>query len=220
MDLDQLSRIPDPFADEAKSEPPAFDPKKLEPSPTRATVQGHRVTAGVIAALVPLAWLGIHGLRRDFCDLPMWLHGLGIAAPALLAAGVMLVALRPGQRGLGMKTQTIATMTLLAAGLFVALTVLTPDHAHRDTSTINCLLFTSIISSLPVVALIVGFRRSFAAASMWRTVALGVSCGAFAAAAMRSVCPNDNPWHVLAGHGAGILLGALIGASLSRLTRA
>jgi hypothetical protein len=55
---------------------------------------------------------------------------------------------------------------------------------------------------------------------MWRTVALGVACGAFAAAAMRSVCLNDNPWHVLAGHGAGILLGALIGASLSRVTRA
>jgi hypothetical protein len=220
MDLDRLSRIPDPFADEVKSEPPGFDPGKLEPSPTRAAVQRHRATAAVIAILVPLAWIGIDGLRDDFRRLPAWMHAVGIGAPFLLAIAAAVVALRPGRRGLGATARSIATISVGVAAAFAALTVLTPDQTHHTTRTINCLLFTSVISAVPIVALAAGFRRAFAAASTWRTVALGVACGAFAAAAMRTVCPNDDPLHVLVAHGAGIALGALLGASLSRFTRA
>jgi hypothetical protein len=80
----------------------------------------------------------------------------------------------------------------------------------------RCMGVTALLTVGPLVLGVVVFRHAFAAASAWRTAALGVACGAMTAATMSVACWHVGALHVIVGHGAMMVVGGVAGALLGR----
>ena len=219
-DLDLLSRVPDPFVDDARALPP---PPVLPPTRSRTRQQHHQglLIAGAIALLFQLGWVA-------FCRRPLALasitplHWVVSLVPLAGAVGLWRVAAYRGARGLGPRMAWLAG-GIVAAPVLFALTTMALAPMDRADSTasfvigaVKCVLGTGILCAFSLGPFGLAFRRAFASASVWRSAALGTACGALATATMSVSCPNGEIMHVLLGHGTIIVIGGVVGAMLGR----
>ena len=223
--LRELDDLPDPFERELEGALPDIDVRKLPASPTRAEVRRKRAVAVVAALVYEAALLAMMGLRPDLATAPRAALALGFLAPVAALALAVASSARSRGRGLGEPPVRIASAMVGAIVLFAVAAVLGPhDSSASDATTgatLACAMGVMMLAFAPLVLVAVAFRRAFTASAPWRTAALGVACGALAAAAIHLRCAIDDPIHVIVGHGAAIALGAIAGAFvLSRFTRA
>jgi hypothetical protein len=226
-DLDKLlSQVPDPFARDAAPLPaPPVLPSVA--SPTRAQHQTRLVVAVAVAVVFQVIWIAVakHRMALDAITVQHLLFGLGVP---LVAAGLAWwAATSRGRAGLGAPAAWLAAGIALSPLLF-ALTTLLVAPPDQDASTrafldraVRCVAGSSALCAVSLGLLAYAFRHAFAAASTWRTAALGVACGALAAATMSLACFHREAMHVLVGHGSMMLVGGLLGALIGRrFTRA
>ena len=223
LDLQRLGQIPDPFGDAPVSPSPGKAPPR-GPSPTRADARRSRAIAAAAVVLYEVGFVVAVERRGDLGSLPVWTIGLGLAIP--LAAGALaLGAVRGrGRRGLGVSASWLVLLSTLPPVLFAVATLVAnpPDTEGRFWElAVRCMGLTALLTAVPLALGAFVFRHAFAAASVWRSAALGVTCGAVAAATMSIACWHSGALHVVVGHGTMMIVGGAIGALLGRrVTRA
>lgn len=222
-DLDRLLEIPDPYADALPSAHSEVAPPVLPPSPTRAAVRRLRLLALGCALLYEVGLLALSGLRPDLATLAPRSLALATVAPLVSALLALVAAGRVG--GVGGTGLRVGAVLLVPFGLF-SLSTLFAAHGAVVLSgraywaaTAMCAMGAVMFAAGPFALAVHAFRRGFASAAEWRTAALGVGCGALAAAAMNLRCAVDGQLHLLLGHGAGLLVAGAVGLSLARFTR-
>lgn len=212
---EDLFDVPDPFADEARSAGPPLDVAALPPAPTRAATRTLRLIALAAALAFEGAALAMMGPRDRGSIAPIAL-AVGVGLPIAFAAAALLAA-----RGASSRRAPLAA-ALLGALAFVGASL--GSHGQGDPSVramVGCVLAGGMLAAAPAVLAVASFRRAFAFGATWRTAALGLACGLAGAATLRLVCPNDALGHLLASHGAPVLLVTVaVGALGVRLTRA
>jgi hypothetical protein len=193
-------------------------------SPTRSNVRRARVVALVCALLFDAAWFAFFERRGDLGSLPPSSIALGLALP-LAAAGVALTAtVRRGASGLGGGVVEVVALVcapplLFAGGTFLVAPADATEGAFVAHAT-RCIVATAVLAAGPLALGLLALRRSFVAAAAWRSAALGVACGGFAAATMSVSCPDSGAVHVVVAHGLMMLVAGAAGALASRITRA
>ncbi len=221
-DLDLLARVPDPFSHDAS---PLPAPPTLPPgvAPSRARHRGRLLAALAVALLFQGLWIAISRHRPSLDDALAADHLLfGLGVPLLAMSLAWWAATRRGRGGLGSTAAGLAVVIAVAPLLF-AVTTLAVSPADHDASTwafldraARCVASASVPCAISLGLLAFAFRHAFAAASTWRTAALGVACGALAAATMSLSCFHREAMHVLVGHGSMLIVGALVGALVGR----
>jgi hypothetical protein len=217
LDLQLLRDIPDPFAAVARQPLSSIGVPARPVSPTRSRVRAMRAGALAAALAYDACWLAvfrIHGGGRA-----NGVVALGLLIPLVAAAIALAAAARQGSRGLGETPGRIIALTIGAVGLFVSVTwAAFPVEWGEDfwLRTTSCLLRSAIFAGGPLVFAAWAFRHAFATGSALKVTALGVACGALAAAMMNLVCPDDSAYHVLVGHGAMMIVAGAVGAWLGR----
>ena len=219
LDLKRMGEIPDPFAGPLRG--PA--PERIQPagaSPTRSQVRRKRAIAAAAAVAYEVGWVLVVERRRDLGQLPAWTIALGLVIPLASAALALAAVTGAGRRGLGAPASWLAALTLMPPFLFsVATLVVGPLDAgegHFWNLAVRCMGITALLTAGPLALGALVFRHAFAAASVWRTAALGVACGAMAAATMSLACWHVGALHAIVGHGAMMLVGGVAGALLGR----
>lgn len=218
LDLKRMAEIPDPFAPSSQGPAPGKIP--LRASPTRRQVRTRRAVAALAAIAYEAGWVLLVERRRDLGERPAWIIALGLIIP-LAAAGLALVAVAgAGRRGLGAPAAWLAGLTWVPPVLFAAATLvvgpLDAGEGHFWNLAARCMGITALLTAGPLALGAVAFRHAFAAASAWRTAALGVACGAMAAATMSLACWHVGALHAIVGHGTMMLVGGVAGALLGR----
>jgi hypothetical protein len=218
LDLQRITEIPDPFG--PSRGPPSKEVRPTGASPTRREVRRRRAIAAAAAVAYEVGWVLAVERRRDLGQLPAWTIALGLVIPLAAGALALVAVIGPGRRGLGAAASRLAGLTLMPAALFAVATLMA---GPRNTSegdfwnlAVRCMGVTGLLTALPLVLGVVAFRHAFAAASAWRTAALGVACGAMAAATMSLACWHVGALHVIVGHGAMMVVGGVAGALLGR----
>jgi hypothetical protein len=213
VDLGSLADIPDPFGS-ADSLPVAAPPRRPLPSATRGRVRAVRAVAFAAAVLYDVgcvAFFKPHTSARSAGALV-----LGVALPLAVSAAVVGAATRRGARGLGDGVGRIATLSFGAPALFALATLLLAPPDANDgafwSRAIECMLTSAVIAAGPLVFAVLAFQRAFASAPAWRASALGIGCGALATATIGVVCPVTTAFHVVVGHGAGMIAAGILGA--------
>jgi len=186
-----------------------------------------------VAALgVSLVWLCCHlalfGLREDSSQLPAGYLVAQVGLPLLLGAACLVVALAPGKLGLGLGVSLIVGMALLGPVSFWLLALGVPVPHSPDTGafdfwpgTLLCLDLTLSWAAVPLLLVAVSLRRSFAAHAPGRSALVGAGVGLLSGGTINLHCDNVDRWHMAAGHGAPVLMAAVLGALLvARWTRA
>jgi hypothetical protein len=160
------------------------------------------------------------GARPDLASLPASSLGLEIAVPFIAAALAFAAVSRRGILGLGEPAARLAAGVVGAPLFFAIITLLLwPNDAGGAAfwpQARACFISTAILAAGPLVLGTLALAHAFAAASGWRTAALGVASGAFAAMAMAIVCPNGGAFHLLVGHGAVMVVMGLAAAWMGR----
>jgi hypothetical protein len=223
LDLRRLADIPDPFAEAARRSVRPPGEKPTARSPSRSRVRGLRVTAIAIALGSELAWLALVEHRSDIAAASPSALLLGIAVPLFAAALALAAATRRGATGLGESPSRVGALVGLSVTTFVVGTLFTapPDPGGEFWGhALRCMAVTAALAAAPLALGVWSFQHAFAAATRWRSAALGVAAGALAAATMSLACSNDGAVHVIVGHGAMMLVGGAVGAALGRATRA
>ncbi len=220
-DMDRLAEIGDPFADDVSAAVRPLVSKAAErPSPTRPRVRALRTIAFASAFLYDAAWIALRHTRPDLGSLPPSTIALGLAIPLAAGALALGAAAQPGERGLGLSAARVTALAVAAPALFVVATLLgAPMGGEGDLfwrHTRGCMAATALLAVGPLGLGLWAFRRAFVAAAAWRTAAIGVACGALAAATLSLTCPVSSPWHVVLGHGTVMLVAGLMGALLAR----
>jgi hypothetical protein len=223
LDLRCLREIPDPFA--PSELPSSMGAPPQGASPTRAD----RARRGVLAAAVVLAyqvgWVIVVERRRDIATIPTWTLALGLLIPLAASTLAFSAVSARGPRGLGVPAPWLAVLCTLPPVLFGVVTLATSppdaDAGHFWDLAIRCMGVTTLLTAGPLALGAWIFRHAFAAASTWRTAALGVACGGLAAATMSLACWHSGALHIVVGHGMMMLLGGAAGTLLGRrITRA
>jgi hypothetical protein len=216
VDLERFAEIPDPFADAATAPLLRVDPKPSVRSPTRSHVRMLRSIAAGAAILYDAAWPAIVERRKDLGSVSPSALALGLAIPLVAGALAMSTVGRPGDRGLGEPKARLLTLVIASPVVFAVATLLTaPDAVEGDRfwrQAFGCALVTALLAAGPLTFGVLAFRRAFAAASFWRTAAVGVASGALAAATMSIACPIGSAGHVLLGHGSMMVFAGVVGA--------
>jgi len=224
-----LAQVPDPFSHGRDAATPLPAPPILPSvaAPTRVQHRARLLAALGAAILVQAVWIAMakHRIALDAITLQHLLFGLGVP---LVAAGLAWwAATTRGRAGLGAPAAWLATGIALSPLLF-ALSTLASAPPDLDATTwafldraARCVAASAALCAVSLGLLAYAFRHAFAAASTWRTAALGVACGALAAATMSLACFHREAMHVVIGHGSMMLVGGLVGALLGRrFTRA
>jgi hypothetical protein len=224
--LDPLARVPDPFAgDDGELPPPPPLPASV--APTRAQHRGRLLAAVVIAVVFQGLWVATASHRVALDSVGAGPLAVGLGVPLVAAGLAWWVATTRGRNGLGSSATWLAGVVALAPLLFLVTTLVVapPDQdasavAFLDRA-VRCVGASVALCAVSLGLLAYAFRHAFAAASSWRTAALGVACGALAAATMSLACFHREAMHVLVGHGSMMLVGGLVGALIGRrFTRA
>lgn len=211
FDLSRMDDIPDalPAADRGAPSPtPAPRESTLVAGPSRADLRRRRA----LAMAVSLAWLAGHivllSVRADLAKLGVLYPLLEIALPAVLSAVALGLALSPGRDGLGASVASLRGITLLAiAGVPLLAAVLPLPFPYVPPTiftfgqwVIICGDIIAVMAAVPLVLAAVVLRRSFVAASLERSAAVGASCCLAAVTTMHLHCENIQVAHVLVGH--------------------
>jgi hypothetical protein len=226
FDVGWLAEIPDPFAGApAPRTRPSVDRMAHGRAATRARARALRLLAVGLALAFEAGWLVRHGLHSDAGASSPSSALLGLLVPVVVAVVVFGAAVRAGARGLGEPASRIGVLLVTAPALFaLAALVGSPELAKPGdfwAVARPCLGATFVLAGVPFALAAVAFRKAFVAASTWRTAALGVGCGALAAATINLACPDHSALHIIVAHGAALVAGGLVGALLGpRVTRA
>jgi Negative regulator of sigma F len=214
FDLDKLSEIPDPFAEEL---PPAAPPPPLPASgPSRARLRTVAWLACAIVLMLEVAWLLKAGMAPGRATTPL-LAALAFGLPALAAALGWTASLRPGRLGLGLPAARLGVVLGLTLAAFVASAFYLPTPVpFTIKSTVGCGATVTMLGALPFVAGALVFRRKVLGAVWLRAALFGIACGALGAALVRMHCAKDSIAHLLVGHGAGIVVFGLVASFLAR----
>jgi hypothetical protein len=227
FDLSRLGEIPDPFA----PEPTAVGPLRgaaraldaggdLPPSPVRGRVRSMRVAAVVAALLWETGWVAFVERRGDCASLAAGTLAAGLALPLVAAVLALSAATQRGPRGLGRSAAEILALTLIPPAVFALITwwAGAPDTSGAPfwSQAVPCMRATTILAAVPLGLGVWSLRGAFASASVRRTAALGVACGALAAATMSLACPDGGAKHVIVAHGVAMVVAGLAGAFLGR----
>jgi hypothetical protein len=226
FDLSRLGEIPDPYTAPARDVAArALDVAALPPSRTRANVRSARAAALLSALLFNGAWIAFIERRRDVGALAPEALAVGLGIPLIAAVVALVAVVRPGARGLGGRVAELAALVCVPPLLFaigtLAATAPVASAGPFAGPALRCMGAAAVLAVDPFVVALLVMRRSFVSSAAWRTAALGVACGALAAATMSVACPNGERMHVLVAHGAMMLLVGLAGAFAgARVTRA
>jgi hypothetical protein len=219
LDLKRMAEIPDPFAGPSR----VTAPERIHPasaSPTRSQVRKRRAIAAAAVVAYEVGWVLVVERRPDLGQLPAWSIALGLVIPLAAAALALVAVTGAGKRGLGAPASWLAGLTLMPPPLFALATLvvgpLDAGEGHFWNLAARCMGITLLLTTGPLVLGAVVFRHAFAAAAVWRTAALGVACGAMAAATMSLACWHVGALHAIVGHGTMMLVGGIVGALLGR----
>jgi hypothetical protein len=218
VDLDRLAEIPDPFPDAGSSPMQPGHATRAAYSPTRLRVRAIRAGAAVLALLYVAGWPAFVRRRADLGSVQPAELALEFGIPLLVAGLAVVVSGRLGRSGLGDR-KAILALVLGSPALFAAAMAWTLPDIHVDRfwpHTLRCMLLTAILAAGPLAVAVYAFRHAFASLAAWRTAGLGLATGALAAATIALVCPIDDAWHVLVGHGTMMLVAGAIGGLLGR----
>jgi hypothetical protein len=182
------------------------------------------VVAVAIAILFQGVWTALARHRATLDSLTPQHLAFGLGVPLLAAGLAWLVGTNRGRRGLGAPMAWLTAGIALAPLLFAVTTlaIAPPDQdananvwAFLDRAG-RCVAASALLCTVSLGLVAYAFRHAFAAASTWRTAALGVACGGLAAATMSLACFHREALHVLVGHGSMMLVGGIVGALLGR----
>ncbi|WP_437501012.1 NrsF family protein [Sorangium sp. So ce1099] len=218
--LKRLEDIPDPAAHvttRLAARPPAPVEAPAEPSLTRPA----RERRGLISVVAGLAWIALvswhDGLRDD-------LGSPRVAIPLALGAALsglgLLLALRPGARGLPAGVRALQALVAAAPVGFLVAAVATSGASDRPVPMdlhLHCLATALSMALLPFALAALLLRGSFLSAPAWRGAAIGALCGLGVVVALQAHCALDDLFHVTLAHGLPILAGALLGAAAGAL---
>ena len=216
FDPRDLVDIHDPYASEDRTALKVPDVKALPASPIRS--QTLAVRLGALSAMIvcEVALVGVTGLR-DKATVTSPVVAWGVVLPLASAAFAFAVL-----QTSSMRRTRVFTAIALGAFAFVASTLLaraSGDESMRGM--VGCVIGGGMMTAGPLMLAIFSMRHAFVTGATWRTAALGLASGLIGAAAVRLHCPNDAFVHVLAAHGAPILLVMLVAGLLGpRFTRA
>ena len=218
LDLQRMTEIPDPFRPSRGPVPGGVQP--VGASSARRQVRRNRAIAAAAAVAYEVGWVLVVERRRDLGQLPAWTIALGLVIPLAAAALALVAVTGSGRRGLGAPASWLAGLTVMPPALFAVATLVTGPldggEGHFWNLAVRCMGVTALLTAGPLALGAVVFRHAFAAASVWRTAALGVACGAMAAATMSLACWHVGALHAIVGHGAMMLVGGFAGALLGR----
>ena len=218
FDIDRIDDVPDPLDGIEEWPLPERRRAAVADSPTRSRKATARAMALGAALLYELAWIGLMTKRRDLQTTSRAVLLTELAIPIAAAVLALSAAAPSGAHGLGQPKGRMVILALLSPMLFVSATLAgspgdvdaEPFLAHG----LRCFAWTAVYSLGPLVLAAWAFRRSFVAAPVWRSAALGMACGAIGAATMSLVCSVGSPAHVLVGHGGMMFVGAVVGGLL------
>jgi hypothetical protein len=220
LDLRPLDDIPDPFAGAASSPIRPMEARSMPDSPPRSRVEAARAVALAAALLFEASWLVAIERRPDLSSLSPGRLAAGLLVPFGASAIALWAAARPGPRGLGEPVERLAIAAAVSPAFFIVFTLLGAQTDSHDGAfwrhSTHCAMTAAFLAAGPLALGAWALGRSFVAASRWRAAALGMACGALAAATMSLACPIDSALHVLVGHGSMILIGGLAGAIFGR----
>jgi hypothetical protein len=218
LDIHRIADVPDPLSGIEDWPLPARRSAAFSDSPTRSSTVTARAAALGAALLYELTWIVIMTKRDDLHRTPRAILLTELAIPIAAALFALYAAATSGAHGLGQPKGRIVTLALLSPMLFIAATlVVSPGDVDAEPfvmHSLRCLAWTAVYSLGPMALAAWVFRRSFIAAPVWRSAALGMACGAIGAATMSLVCSVSSPAHVLVGHGGMMLVGAVGGGLL------
>jgi len=216
MSLERLRDIPDPAAGVDATPVPAATPP-AEASLTRAA-RARRVVASIaLATAWLLAVLFVVGFRPD---LATPLVAMPIAAWLAVGAVLLGVVLRPRARGLPAGIRVVQHAVWIVPAIYVAVAVIVaaPSGLPLEWGTIRgCAAMSTSIALGSAVAAAIVLRGSFFSAAGWRGAAVGALAGLAGSVGAHAHCPVPDLGHLLAAHGAPIVLFALAGAVVGRL---
>lgn len=223
MTSQRFDDIPDPFGELAPAPPP---PPAWPAAPARASVMRRRALAiaGILAYEV--GFVAFVGLRPDLAALPVGALAIAVGGPLIAGILALRAALAVGPRRVGQASITAFATLMFGVGVFAGLSLFAahgpdPEPSHALwTSVLGCSIKTTLLASVPVALSVVAYRRAFAANAPLRTAALAAACAALAAACMAVICPAGGPIHVALGHGSTLVVAAIVGLVLRRVTRA
>jgi hypothetical protein len=216
ISLEGMDQIPDPAARALASAVPA-----ARPPSERALTRADRRRRSQVAVVFAAVWLGavavVLGLRPD-------LGSAAVAAPivAWMVGGAVILGavLRPRARGLpaGVRAVQHAVWIVPAAYVAGAVLVAVPSEAPLTWASIrSCLALSTLMTLGPLAAAALFLRGSFLSAPGWRGAAVGALTGLAGSIGIHAHCSCQVIGHLLAAHGAAILIGAAAGAALGRL---
>jgi hypothetical protein len=224
FDFQRFVDIPDPFAEPADAIAPPARELPAGYGPTRSDVRAARMAALGGAFAYEVLGLILLRTRPDLASMPVWSLALGLMIPAAAAGIALGAATRTGDEGLGEPVRRLAALAIGTPVLFAAATLLVApnslaSYTHDDAfwqQARSCIVTSAMLGAGPLLLGAWAVRRAFVAAARWRAAALGVACGALAAAMLSLVCPNGNAFHVLVGHGTMMIVMGLAGAIVGR----
>ena len=212
FDLNKLGEIADPFElDIAPRPAPALPP-------TPRISRGRTALACTAIALLWTAWLGREGLAPRPALSPTFVLcavGLPVSVIVLAFAGFR----HRGRLGLGLRLPILALIALVAAVGFVLsafATQSTTPEVFTVQSTLSCVLTTSALAALPLLAGLALFRRTLVGNATARMLLFGLGCALLGTLLIRLHCPQESIEHLLLAHGVALPLFGLVGALLGQ----
>lgn len=187
----------------------------VEKTPTSGFSPRTRAIVAVVSVLVAIS-IGIARMRPDFAALPLAsIVGVSLGI-AFLAAATLVVALSPGNYGLGAPVTLLVTLAVTTAPLYAVLTMMAGlGHAPDGPATRGCFTMSLAVAALALSGLTLALRRSVPAAPIARGALLGACAGAWAGLTIHLHCPCGDRLHILFGHAVPIAICAVIGAAIS-----
>lgn len=220
FDLGRIAEVPDPFADAVDSPLPAGRVGPLASPHTSRQVRTMRWAALAGGLAYQAVWLLLLHKRGDLQELPLPTLAVEMAVPFAAAALAFAGATGTGARGMGERKARLVALATLAPAVFALATLLAAPQASDGEAfwqhATRCFVVTALLAAGPLAFAAWAFRGAFVALPRWRTAALGMACGALAAASMSLICSVGTASHVLVGHGGILALAGVAGALLGR----
>ncbi len=190
--------------------------KRLPPVSLRVAV----VTVATIAILAAAVFGVTHGPRPD---LSQKIDTMGYAAQvaSFFIAGLCaaFAAFKLSIPDTKIRPLTYAAIGLASAiwGFQILTLVLDGGISHIDVAERNCLTDLSLFMIAPLG--VIGFMMTRGAPIWrgWAGYAMVLSVGSFSAIAMRFLCPNDSPAHLLVWHFLPVIVFSIAGIFLGKI---